>query len=260
MTRCGKNLLDPALCIASGVSNNVTLTRNADGSYTATGTPSGDISQYAFTVYIHTDISVYRQGVTYYCRTDTRSNHFKARIAYQNGVNDFKDKFTFDRENMTAIRLYLQVPIGEYVDGMTIHIGLYLEEDADWEPYCGDSCAAELPETVYGGTLDWETGVVTVTHGPIASYTGEELPGEWLSDRDVYAGGTVPTNGAQVVYKLAEPYTIQLTPRQILALAGKNNIYANSGEVEVRGRTDPVYLTNTLMERIAALEAAAINA
>lgn len=33
-----------------------------------------------------------------------------------------------------------------------------------YEPYQGQTLTAPLPDTVYGGTLDWKTGVLTVTH------------------------------------------------------------------------------------------------
>ena len=101
--------------------------------------------------------------------------------------------------------------------------------------------------------------MLTVTHGQIAAYAGESLPGAWISDRDVYADGAMPTTGAQVVYKLATPTTIQLTPQQITALSGTNTLYTDSGDTAVSGRADPVWLTQSLMERIAALESAATN-
>jgi len=92
--------------------------------------------------------------------------------------------------------------------------------------------------TVYGGTLDVTTGVLTVTRGQIASYAGETLPGAWISDRDVYAAGTSPSTGAQVVYELAEPITYQLTPTQVRTLYGENNLWADTGDVTAEYRAD----------------------
>lgn len=40
--------------------------------------------------------------------------------------------------------------------------GILTQED--FEPYKGQTISADLPETVYGGTLDWTTGVLMVTH------------------------------------------------------------------------------------------------
>ncbi|MBR4703227.1 MAG: hypothetical protein IKO91_05225 [Oscillospiraceae bacterium] len=92
--------------------------------------------------------------------------------------------------------------------------------------------------TVYGGTLDVNTGLLTVTRGQIASYAGETLPGDWISDRDVYAAGTSPSTGAQVVYELAEPITYQLTPTEVRTLYGENNLWADTGDVTAEYRAD----------------------
>ena len=79
-------------------------------------------------------------------------------------------------------------------------------------------------QTVYGGQVDFKTGVVTVERGYIASYNGETLPGEWISDRDVYASGTTPTTGAQVAYELATPTTLTLTPDELTMIKGDNSV------------------------------------
>lgn len=84
------------------------------------------------------------------------------------------------------------------------------------------------------------------------------MPGGWISDRDIYSLGATPTIGAQVVYELAEPQTVQLTPQEILALSGVNTIYSDTGNVTVSGRADPNAVIQQLAARIAALESAAV--
>lgn len=91
---------------------------------------------------------------------------------------------------------------------------------------------------VYKGTLDVTSGELVVNWGHIASYNGETLPGEWISDRDEYASGTTPTTGADVYYALATPQTYTLTPTQLSNLIGQNSIQADAGEVTVTYRTD----------------------
>ena len=91
--------------------------------------------------------------------------------------------------------------------------------------------AIDLGDTRYGGVLDVMTGEMTVTDGYIASYNGETLPSTWISDRDVYAEGTIPTIGAQVVYKLASPQTIQLSSSKIQTLLGTNHVFADTGDI-----------------------------
>ena len=112
-----------------------------------------------------------------------------------------------------------------------------------YEPYQpGTTAALTLPETIYGGTVDAVTGVGSKTWGFIASYNGEALPGEWISDRDVYASGTTPTTGAQVAYKLATPEPFQATGNQALpAVAGLNTVYTDGDSLDVSGRQDLLY-------------------
>lgn len=92
--------------------------------------------------------------------------------------------------------------------------------------------------TVYGGTLDITTGVLTVDMVNIASYSGQTLPGVWISSMDAYAQGTTPTTGAQVVYELAAPVTYQLTPTQIAMLLGDNTVWANTGYTTLTYKRD----------------------
>lgn len=102
-----------------------------------------------------------------------------------------------------------------------------------------------LGGTYYGGTIDVATGLLTVTDANIASYAGETLPLTWISDRDVYAEGTTPTMGAQVVYKLATPQTYQLTPQQLLTFLGTNSVWADTGNTTVTYPADTkMYIQN----------------
>jgi len=60
---------------------------------------------------------------------------------------------------------------------------------------------------------------------------------------------------AKIVYPLAEPYTIQLTPQQLETLKGTNNIWSDAGETEV------TYAADTKMyidQKIAAIAAAIV--
>ena len=124
-----------------------------------------------------------------------------------------------------------------YVSDAMFEIG---ESASEYEPYNGQAVTVELKDgnnnslTVYGGRLEIDCGansascILTVTHGYIASYAGETLPGAWISDRDVYAAGSTPTSGAQVVYELdsADYQTYPLTVPQLATLSGLNYIAA----------------------------------
>ena len=93
--------------------------------------------------------------------------------------------------------------------------------NVDWTTQAG---------TVYGGTLDVVTGQITMTMANIASYNGETIGEPWVSSMDAYVSGNTPTTGAQVVYTLATPQTIQLTPKTINALVGQNYIWSSNSQ------------------------------
>ena len=145
----------------------------------------------------------------------------------------------------------LQVVSGKTVDA-TVYPMIRLASDADatYEPYQGETYTAKFGQTVYGGELDWDTGELTITHGLIESYNGETLPGEWISDRDVYAAGTVPSTGAQVCYALATPTTRKILSTQISATSGVNTMYADTGDVTV-SYLEQGLISRTVLEDIA---------
>ena len=126
----------------------------------------------------------------------------------------------------------------------------YPSIDHDYHPYQGQTIPINWQTeagTVYGGTLDVLTGKLTV-YPYYASYNGETLTGRWISDRDVYAVGTTPTIGAQVVNIGAEGTEIQLSPTEVKSLYGQNNIFADTGDTEVVYRAD----TKLFIERLTA--------
>lgn len=80
---------------------------------------------------------------------------------------------------------------------------------------------------------DEVTGMGSKEWGYIASYNGESLPGEWISDRDVYAPGTTPTTGAQVAYKLATPEPFKTSQYSIPSLGSENTIFTNGENMDI---------------------------
>lgn len=102
-----------------------------------------------------------------------------------------------------------------------------------YEPYKGNDYTLTLPESIYGGTVDAVTGAGSKTWGYIASYNREALPGEWISDRDVYSAGTTPTAGAQVAYKLATPEPFKISQVSIPSLKGKNTFFTNGENMDI---------------------------
>ena len=150
----------------------------------------------------------------------------------------------------------LSITAGENDEWIACNVPNYQDDEVQlelgstptaYEPYQGETSTLTLPETIYGGTVDAVTGVGSKTWGFIASYNGESLPGEWISDRDVYAPGTTPTTGAQVAYKLATPEPFQATGNQALpAVAGLNTVYTDGDSLAVSGRQDLLYTLQTM--------------
>lgn len=167
----------------------------------------------------------------------------------------------------------------------------------DYEPYAGQTYPIPLGQTVYGGTLDVTTGVLTINR-ELVTYDGSEAwsqngdQGVFISSPAKYrvAGYNYSTNKYKVInygtadrltdgqscwnsavnavqikdsramttsafktllaseplqicYYLVTPQTYQLTPTQVSTLLGANNIWSDSGEVEVKVAS-PVDLTN----------------
>ena len=199
-----------------------------------------------------------------------------------------------------------------------------------YEPYNGSTITLPLGQTVYGGTLDWTTGVLTVgwishtfnaadivsenwqptdtsmgavirvtSAAALPVQTTTEIPNvlctslKTISYGDIFScrisemaisrvqGGAdnrfvirlplslattaadikawLIDNAVKVAYQIAEPFTIQLTPTEVLALSGTNTIYTDTGDTTVSGRADPNAIIQQLTQRIAALESAKDN-
>lgn len=110
-------------------------------------------------------------------------------------------------------------------------IRLSTETDADFEPYSNicpisgqdnatfswtddedieTEVSMNFGNTYYGGFCQFN-GQIYPDWDYIASYNGETLSGEWVSDRDEYVAGTTPTIGAEVAYKTTPSY-VRVTP------------------------------------------------
>lgn len=166
-----------------------------------------------------------------------------------------------------------------------------------YEPYQSNTYNIPLNQTVYGGTLDITTGVLTVDKGAVdlgsltwiyesavprfystginslvkrppnnvvvigaissaytevtfnQLYTTQKANGSFaFGDTGTLSIiNTAYTNastfktamsGVYIVYPLATPQTYQLTPTQVTTLLGHNNMWADSGEVEVKYLAD----------------------
>ena len=146
-------------------------------------------------------------------------------------LNNDKNKFTAQDGEEWVIIVFRPTP-----NALVTYQNPQLElgsTPTPYEPYQGNDYTLALPETIYGGTVDAVTGVGSKTWGYIASYNGESLPGEWISDRDVYSAGASPTTGAQVAYKLATPKSFKVPQVSIPSLRGENTIFTNGENMDI---------------------------
>ena len=105
--------------------------------------------------------------------------------------------------------------------------------DPTFEPYTPATATITFGQTVYGGSVNFKTGEVTVTHANIESYNGEPINEPWLSSIDKYVSGATPTTGAQVVYPLTTPTTLTLTPAELELLKGNNTVSGNGVNINM---------------------------
>ena len=119
-----------------------------------------------------------------------------------------------------------------YLDSFGVFEGTRTFEE--FESYTGETKTHEYSETIYGGSDDFVNGLLSVEWDYIASYDGETLPDEWISDRDVYAPDTTPSTGAEVVYRLETPTTVETTPEEITLLKGTNVLSTDGDSIELK--------------------------
>lgn len=111
---------------------------------------------------------------------------------------------------------------GEWTQWDNIQVE-YADAPSPYQPYVYEEFTKAFSE-LYGGSLNWNTGELTVTHGRIASYAGQTVPDGWISSTGELS------SGAQVVYPLETPYTLQLKPQRIAALEGYNCLWSSVGD------------------------------
>lgn len=247
VTRTGKNLFDVGTSMSDWflASTNGTIPLSMAGSARVTATVDRATSSVQTTAYINNE---------YYwpCKAIKLEKNKAFRVTYGSVVNPDRIHL-FGRTSGASAG----TNIGNLSNGALINSGNYDEwwigyfpmssaprtsftkmlfraedvHDGSFEPYTGTIFTISLGDTRYLAELDVTTGVLKVTGGYIASYAGETLPGAWISDRDVYTEGGTPTTGAQVVYELATPTTVQLTATEVALLYAYNVLWADTGDL-----------------------------
>lgn len=246
VTRSGKNLL-PMEIQSGSYNNGVTITVNPDLSITYNKPNGNNWTTNRLGTFM-------LQAGTYIIIEDDDSAQ-NGRISLKKLPGNTEIVNTRWNKRLTftlteATQIYADFSRASQATDLVIKFMIFKGNTAtasDYEPYNGVNVSIDLGQTVYGGTLNPLTGVLTV-YPYYASYNGETLTGRWISDRDVYADGTTPTIGAQVVNIGAQGVTVQLEPHEVKSLYGVNNIWADTGDSAVEYRADTKLYINRLTE------------
>ena len=113
---------------------------------------------------------------------------------------------------------------------MKLYIGLTSDLDDKYTHTI--TVPSSLPSTIYGCKVYLSSehdSVFVLTWGYISNYMGGNLPGRWVSDRDIYVPGTLPSIGAAVAYELSSGTTVQIPQFSLVfrSLTESNTIWHN---------------------------------
>lgn len=318
LTKCGKNLAEQIVYGYVTLEGNNVYVRIDNNS---TSVIAGVVEGNEYTISCNATLD--RFGIGKLEAANPTNGALLTRYRYY-GNQSSAHELHFTAEFTGTAFIYLKSTKDETAkDSLQVEIGSVATE---YTPYQGETFTANFGQNVYGGTLDWGKGVLTVDRAmvtltgtenvqfsssgagrfvyyglqnvikpfsnsaivasivcshykpstaeylyntpdayAIAQNNGTEI---WFSDTgfdspSAFKAYLSAQNAAgtpvQVCYKLANPTTIQLTPAQLTALQGMNNIFCDAGETTVSGRKDILWLTSGLIEQIDTLKKAIIS-
>ena len=168
--RTGKNLLH--IAPQTLVDRGITWTVNADGTVTATGTLTATNSAVYINVTVPTGSYKFNgsgtgsASSTYYAQVVDGSNWYNP---------DYGNRDVNVTISSTNVRVCFAMKTNPPSGGITFKPMLRLssETDATFEPYNGNTYTTALGRTVYGGTLDVVSGVLTVDRVSV-TFNGSE--------------------------------------------------------------------------------------
>ena len=240
LVRCGRNLLENTE--GTLTKNGVTFTVNADGSITANGTATADAPFVLVRNLALPDGTYVLSG----CPKGGLATTFRL-YAVSPSVSDYGDGATLT-VNGTKPTVAIMIRKGYTADNLTFRPMLRPASDADaaYAPYGGDAFAVGFGQTVYGGRLDWATGVLTA---------------EWACRAfDGTEGWTLYGSDGYPYFILGN--AIDIGTDTLLANAGSCshfpfvNLAASSDNQGINGKDKAVYLRwSALFSTVAELKA-----
>nr|DAP59797.1 MAG TPA: collagen alpha 1(VIII) chain protein [Caudoviricetes sp.] len=255
--RCGENLIKFPYSTSAANRNGLVITSQQDGSVTVNGTATAD-TWCAINQNIEKRLPMNTPMTLSGCPAGGSTKSYY--IGLYLGGKWFSDAGTGNADIKFATReissrVEVSIIKGTVCNNLTFYPKIEVGTTVTpYSKYTGQTTTLTLPRTIYGGTVDAVTGEGRETWKLIDSYAGEDLPGKWISDRDVYASGTAPTIGAQVAYILTEPISFTATGAQPLsALSGVNTVLTDADSATVTGRADPIKRIIDLEDAVASM-------
>ena len=119
---------------------------------------------------------------------------------------------------------------------------------AEVTPYAPSTVKANVASSNYKTVNGYDGYNGTINNAVSTCYFNDKTYVQ-INDQSKYDSMTAnefktAMNGVQLVYELATPTEIQLTPTEVNTLLGSNNIWADAGTVEVEIGENPNILTN----------------
>lgn len=173
VTRTGKNLL-PRTASGTQTLNGVTFKVNDDGSVTMNGMATSPINwAYSVDAPVRLDGDYIISGINGGSASTWR---FRYATKDASGTQSPWVYVNIDEQARTItgaasiFRFVILIADGTTLDNVTVYPMIRRADDTDptYQPYNGETITTDLGRTVYGGTVDIVTGVLTVTHGYLA--------------------------------------------------------------------------------------------
>lgn len=268
MTRCGKNFLIPPYYDDTYSDSDLTVTLLDDGSIKITKSVSTNNKYYNFIW----ETPVFRAGTTFIMSATQVSGTVNGNIAIQilsaetNSILKWQylananTAYTLENDTKLRFRFYLNYPsvCTDLILKPQIELGSAVTA---YEKGEGTDYTINFPSTFYGGILDVATGKLTVTHRmieadsltlDISNYPAY-LPLECTDTfgRTITSTGNIlaltGSTGGKIVYKLANPYTVQIDPVAITSLPQidkytprLNTLYTDAENITVKYIKSPI--------------------
>ena len=198
-TRCGKNLLVFPYYSSSFTSNGVTFTVGSDGSVSTSGTASGDVDFYIASSsngpWLSSGLSYTLSG----CPSGgSTSTYYIRHSAYSTAPDTGSGAtFTASASGKPAQPIIIRIKSGTNTNNLVFRPQLELGTTATpFEPYDGADYTIDLGGTYYGGTVNFATGVMEVTHGVLILDGTENWSTPTQVVEGIYRHGFTRQNGS----------------------------------------------------------------